>query len=399
MPGPPELGPLGVFRRFLRFGLLAWGGPVAQIAMVRRALVDEERWISQERFNRVLAVYQALPGPEAHELCVYLGRLTAGTAGGLAAGLGFMLPGLLGILALSWAYVRLGLDVAGLAGPLLGAQAAVLALVARGVADIGRHALTSPVLWVVALATLAGDLAGAHFAILLLGAGVVGALASRRWWWWTVAAAALVAATVAFVPGLRSAEVLASIPAGAPGPSPRMSELLAAGLATGLLTFGGAYTAVPILRDAAVGPAGWLSTRQFLDGIALGGLLPAPLIIFSTFVGYLGGGLAGALLVTAAVFAPAFAFSLVGFGTLERLVADERLHSFFDGVTAGVVGVIAATTIELVPSVLDSALRVGIALGALVILLSSHRRAAVPLVVLGGGLVGWLGVVATGPGG
>src|SRR5688572_27819229 len=102
--------PLGaLFLRFLRFGALAWGGPVAQIAMLKSELVDEERWITPEKFNRVYAVYQLLPGPEAHELCVYFGTLARGRLGGLLAGLGFMLPGLVLMLGLSWFYVRYGI--------------------------------------------------------------------------------------------------------------------------------------------------------------------------------------------------------------------------------------------------------------------------------------------------
>src|SRR5512141_1327351 len=98
----PHESYLKLFSRFLKFGLLAWGGPVAQIAMIRQELVDDEKWISNERFNRVLAVYQVLPGPEAHELCVYFGMLSAGRFGSILAGLGFMLPGFLFMLALSW---------------------------------------------------------------------------------------------------------------------------------------------------------------------------------------------------------------------------------------------------------------------------------------------------------
>src|SRR5215217_5540300 len=99
-----------IFLRFLRFGFLAWGGPVAQIAMIRQELVDEEGWITSERFNRVLAVYQILPGPEAHELCVYFGYLSRGRIGGLLGGLGFMLPGFAMMLALSWFYFAFGLQ-------------------------------------------------------------------------------------------------------------------------------------------------------------------------------------------------------------------------------------------------------------------------------------------------
>jgi chromate transporter len=120
---PQSLGSL--FARFLRFGALAWGGPVAQIAMIKKELVEEERWISTERFNRALAVYQVLPGPEAHELCVYFGMLARGRPGAIVAGLGFMLPGLVLMLLLSWAYASAGFRTDEVAAAFAGVQAAV----------------------------------------------------------------------------------------------------------------------------------------------------------------------------------------------------------------------------------------------------------------------------------
>ena len=102
-----------IFRRFLRFGCLAWGGPVAQIAMIKRELVEEEHWVEPSRFNRLLAIYQVLPGPEAHELCVHFGTMKRGRVGGIVAGLGFMLPGLLLVLAIAWLYRRLDLHLFG----------------------------------------------------------------------------------------------------------------------------------------------------------------------------------------------------------------------------------------------------------------------------------------------
>src|SRR5215208_3732103 len=140
-PAVPHQSYGELFRRFLRFGLLAWGGPVAQIAMIRRELVDEEHWISNERFNRTLAVYQVLPGPEAHELCVYFGMLARGRIGGLLAGLGFMLPGFVLMFALSWFYLTFGRTAPLFQAVFLGFQAAVVALIIRAVHRIGGHAL------------------------------------------------------------------------------------------------------------------------------------------------------------------------------------------------------------------------------------------------------------------
>jgi chromate transporter len=151
--------------------MLAWGGPVAQIAMVREELVEREGWISKERFNRVLSVYQVLPGPEAHELCVYFGYVAHGRPGGLVAGLGFMLPGLAVMLALSWAYVRYGVAATAPPGLFYGFQAAVLALIVRAVHRIGRHALTDPWLWTIGAISAASDLAGVHFGLTLVVAG------------------------------------------------------------------------------------------------------------------------------------------------------------------------------------------------------------------------------------
>lgn len=124
---PPTLTYFQLFMRFLKFGFLAWGGPVAQVAMLRRELVNEERWISSERFNRLLAVMQVLPGPEAHELCVHLGMRAKGRLGGVLAGLAFMLPGFLLMLALSWLYFRMDIAGTALGAAFLGVQAAVIA--------------------------------------------------------------------------------------------------------------------------------------------------------------------------------------------------------------------------------------------------------------------------------
>ena len=157
---PPELSYPALFLRFLRFGMMAFGGPVAQIAMIRRELVDEERWIESDRFNKLLAVMQVLPGPEAHELCVHLGIRAKGRLGGLLAGLGFMLPGLVLMLVLAWAYTRLPIQGTLLGAAFLGIQAAVIAVIVRAVHRIGEHIVLDPWLWAAAIAAAAASLAG-----------------------------------------------------------------------------------------------------------------------------------------------------------------------------------------------------------------------------------------------
>src|SRR3990170_2504939 len=164
--------PASIFLRFLRFGFLAWGGPVAQIGMIKRELVEEERWLTPDRFNRLLAIYQVLPGPEAHELCVHLGMMKRGRLGGILAGLGFMLPGLLLILALAWAYQRLDLDQPLVAAIFMGVQIGVIALIVRAVHRIGEHVLADKWLWAVGLASALGSWLGVSFWIILPAAGL-----------------------------------------------------------------------------------------------------------------------------------------------------------------------------------------------------------------------------------
>jgi chromate transporter len=370
--GPPNEPLHRLFGRFLRFGMLAWGGPVAQIAMIRQALVDEERWISSQRFNRVLAVYQALPGPEAHELCVYFGMLARGRLGAVLAGLGFMLPGLVLMLALSWAYVRFGIRSPLWNAAFAGCQAGVAALIVRATHRLGIHALHARGLVLIAVATAASQWLGLNPIAALALAGLSWALARGR--------------LRPRVPNVAPGLLLQSLPAlpAAPG----LVELFLTGLRTGLLTFGGAYTAIPFLQSDAVARGGWLTQSQFLDGLALSSILPAPFIIFSTFVGYLGGGFAGALLLTTGVFLPAFAFTLIGHDHLERVVEMTSTHAFLDGVTAGVVGIIAVTAVSVTVGTVSSVLAAIVFVGALLGLYTAKSRLATLWVMVGAAVAG-----------
>jgi chromate transporter len=370
--------PLGrLFLRFLRFGALAWGGPIAQIGMIRRELVEEERWISSARFNRVLAVYQALPGPEAHELCVYFGSRARGRIGGLLAGLGFMLPGFVLMFALSVAYVRFDLRASALAAAFAGCQPAVVALIVRAVHRIGSHALHDRWLLAIALGAAAATALGVSFALVLPAAGI--AYAALR------GGSAGAAHGVAFLP-----LVAASATPAASTLAPSVLALFITGLRSGLLTFGGAYTVIPFLRADAVGAHGWMSGAQFLDGLALSGILPAPLVIFATFVGYLGAGAAGALALTAGVFLPAFGFTLIGHRWVERLVEQRRTHALLDGVTAGVVGLIAVTALQLARDTLTSAPTLAIFAAALLAAFRARAKTAVVWIVAAAALAGSL---------
>lgn len=384
--GPPAIGLAALFAKFLRFGALAFGGPVAQIAMIRQALVEEERWMEPARFNRLLAVLQVLPGPEAHELCVHFGMIARGRVGGLLAGLGFMLPGLALMLAAAWLYVGWIATMAGAAPLLLGVQVAVLAIIARAVFRIGRHVLEDRLLLLLALASLGATLAGVAFWIPLTASGLVYALAHRPALAVAVAVgAAALACVVVAVPG--------DGPAVASAAAATLPALFLAGLKGGLLTFGGAYTAIPYVRADTVG-RGWIGDATFLDGVALAGVLPAPLVIFATFVGYVAGGLGGALAITLGMFLPAFAFSLILFERLESLIENPALHRLLSGVAAAVVGIIAATLLQLAGAtatrVSDPLAAAAVFAAALLLAWRAKGLWVSPAIVGGGALAGWL---------
>jgi chromate transporter len=361
--------------RFLKFGALAWGGPAAQIAMIKRECVDEERWVSEESFRKTLAVYQVMPGPEAHELCVYFGRLRGGKVGGFLAGLGFMLPGFLLMLALSILYVEA--DVADNLDELFyGLKAAVGALVARALVRLTQSFITDLPLAILAVAGFALTLfASVSFVLVLAGAGLAYELwtSAGRWrgnvnslslgpavWIVMVAAIAL----------------------------PVTAEIFLEGLKAGVLTFGGAYTVIPFLEESSVEVHRWLTDDQFIDGLAMSGVLPAPLIIFSTFVGYIAGGLAGGLAMTVGIFLPAFVFPIFFHRGLVAIAENPRIRPFLLGVAAGVIGLIAAVTVEILDtSVVDLPTAV-LAFGAFLVLTRYHGKLTVVYVVLGCGAIG-----------
>lgn len=346
--------------------------------MIKRECVDEEKWIDELAFQRLLAVYQVLPGPEAHELCVYFGRLRGGKLGGLMAGLGFMLPGFLLMLALSALYVEANI-AENLDALFYGLSAAVGALVARALVRLGTSFVKDVPLALIAIAGFALTFFGdASFVLVLLGGGIAYELwrGARGW----------LGGTPSIAVGLPA---LAWIAAGAITIG-LTGEILLEGLKAGLLTFGGAYTVVPLLHDSAVEGHHWLTESQFVDGLAIGGILPAPLIIFATFVGYLAGGLVGALVITVAIFVPAFFFPIFLHRQLVAISENERLHQFLLGIAAGVIGLIAAVTVEILDTSVVDGYTAALALGAFLALNRWHGKLTVLWVVLSCGAIGAL---------
>jgi chromate transporter len=369
-----------IFLRFLRFGFLAWGGPVAQIAMIKDELVDRDKWISQEKFKRTLAVYQALPGPEAHELCVYFGMIRAGRWGGFLAGLGFMLPGFILMILLSWAYTIYGAVT--LLPLFAGVAPAVSALIVRATHRIGSHILLDKAHIISALSAITLTLIGVHFILVFVVCAVWQAL-----WSANKKRAALISFSALNILFIATALLfptsgVISVNGG--------HNLLIEGLKAGLLSFGGAYTAIPFLQNSMVGHYPEITHQVFLDGIALGSVIPAPLIIFGTYLGFIANGFSGAILMTLGIFLPAFAFTLLGHKHLERLIENQALHGALDGISAAVVGLLAITALNIFLNTITGLPQLGLFAASLAALYLLKGKWNIPAVILLCGLFGFL---------
>ena len=344
--------------------------------MIKRECVDEEGWVSEDTFKRTLAVYQVLPGPEAHELCVYFGRLRGGKIGGVLAGLGFMLPGLVLMLGLSIAYVEADLSD-NLDEIFYGLKAAVGAVVARAVVRLSQTFISDAPLALIAVVSFCLTLlVSTGFLIVLLSAGIAYELwvNARRW----TSRASSFELSLPIVVGLLAGAITMDL----------AGEILWEGLKAGLVTFGGAFTVVPYLQDAVVEGREWLTQAQFLDGLAMSGVLPAPFIIITTFVGYIAGGLVGALLITLGVFLPAFVFPTFFHGRLVAIAENDRLRPFLLGVAAGVIGLIAAVTVDIVDAGVVDVPTAILAVAAFLALNRWHGKLTVLFVVAACGATG-----------
>jgi chromate transporter len=365
-------------RVWARIALLSFGGPAGQIAVMHRILVEEKRWLGDGRFLHALNFCMLLPGPEAQQLAVYIGWLLHRTWGGVIAGVLFVLPGVIAIMALSWVYVIFG-DVGFVAALFFGLKAAVLAIVLQAVFRVSRRALKNDAMRVIAALSFVAIFAfGAPFPLIVLAAALIGFLGAR-------------AGLQAFAPGgghgsvgthVDDAETLlgaemAEMPAAA-----RRGALVAGGVALALwlapvavlaltlgpgnvfadiatffskmavVTFGGAYAVLAYVAQEAVGTYGWLAPGEMLDGLGMAETTPGPLIMVLQFVGFLGAfreagwnnallaGTLGGLLATWVTFAPCFAFIFLGAPFMEGLRSNRSLSAALTAVTASVVGVI-----------------------------------------------------------
>ena len=362
-----------VFLYFLFLGFVNIGGPVAQITMMFNHMVEKRRWLSKDRFVKIMAFCHMLPGPEALQLAIYVGYLKRKGWGGILAGLTFILPGAIMMIVLSWLYVKYG-ELPLVMNALYVLKPAVLGIIAAGIIKLGRASIRNFFLAVLLVGAFVGmRFAGINFLLILLIAGVLNLIADQGG-----SVLKKAAATPAAVIGW---SILAI-----PFVDSRLLQVAWLFLKTGLLSFGGAYASLVFVQRGAVAQYHWLSDGQLLDGVALSVATPGPFMLFTTFVGYIASGITGAVVATFFVFLPSFIFVIVGVHYVEKVRENRRIQAFLAGVSAAVVGVIAVVSLELIPEALVDWPAVGIALAAFVLIAFLKRDVA--LVAIGAMLGG-----------
>ncbi|HEY5558369.1 MAG TPA: chromate efflux transporter [Steroidobacteraceae bacterium] len=392
------------FRFWLKLGFISFGGPAGQIAIMHREVVERRRWIGDRAFMHALNFCMLLPGPEALQLAIWLGWRLHGVAGGIVAGLCFILPAMVLLLGLSFVYALHG-ELPLVAAALTGLQATVIALIAQALLRLARRALVRPAHWLLAVAALVLMVWRiAPFPLVLAVAALTGLLMSRG-------EAGPTSSQPVVFPWRRLGTGLAlwALPA-VPilvlaGHDSLFADLYRFFTTAALVTFGGAYAVLAWVSQQVVEVHGWLTQAETVVGLALAETTPGPLIIVLQFIGFMAGwnhaagvdapatATAAALLTSWATFLPSFVFILVGAPYVERLSANPRLAGALAGVTAAVVGVIGSLAIVfgrgvLFPGGLDAPAWGAIVIVAIALVALEWTRVDVLWVIAGGALAG-----------
>lgn len=324
-----------LLRYFLRLGLLGFGGPVALVGQMERELVSERRWLSAEQMREAIAVCQSLPGPLAIQVGIYISYLRAGFWGAWAGGWAFIAPNFLIVTAIAALYAHLG-GLRLVTAIFYGVSPAVIALILHSCWRLAKLGMEDWLQWTIAAACFAVTvLLQAEVALLFIGAGTLGVIyygnLARR----TSSAAAI---------------ALPVVPAAAASPASVTSaaaKLLLFFLKAGALTFGSGLVIVPFLQEGVVHQYGWLGQRDFLIAVAVGMISPGPVVITTTFVGYLVAGFFGALAATIGIFLPSFILVLAAAPLLARYRANPIVLGFVKGAYAAAIGTILGACLLL----------------------------------------------------
>jgi chromate transporter len=403
------------FRYWLKLGFINFGGPTGQIAIMHKALVEEKRWISEERFLHALNYCMLLPGPEAQQLAIYIGWLLHRTIGGIVAGVFFVLPSVFILLALSWIYAVHG-NLSWVDALFYGLKPAVVAIVAEAVIRIGKKTLKNGVLMgLAATAFISIYVFELPFPLIVLSAGLLGFVGSQ-----------VLPAKFTVSKGSNSDKQTAPATAISDDETPQehtrptwrrfftvvalcvtvwFTPIILLGVLRGwddifvqegiffskaaMVTFGGAYSVLAYLAQQAVHHYGWIKPEEMLDGLGLAETTPGPLIMVTQFVGFMGAyhhphgldpvmaGIIGGIITTWATFVPCFLWIFVGAPFIEYLRGNQNLTAILTAITAAVVGVVLNLAVfftqhALVPNARPDWFGIGLAVAAFIALLRFH---------------------------
>jgi chromate transporter len=358
---------------FLKLGVIGFGGPAAHVALMRRELVERRRWLDEDRFLELFGAASLIPGPSSTELGMMLGYERAGWPGLLVAGTCFIVPAMLLVLAIAWAYVRYG-SLPQTDWILYGIGPVIIAVILDAFWQLGRRALTSIPLAAVAVTVMVLYLLGVDIVVLLFGAAILVMLGRN-----IVRMRAEPQGVIPILPLLAAAE------------APLRSVFLEF-LKLGAVVYGSGYVLLAFLRSDLVEHLHWIGESKLIDAVAVGQVTPGPVFTTATFIGYLVAGLPGALVATAGIFLPAFALSAIVFPLLPRLRRSPWASAFLTGVTVSGLALMAGVTFQLSRVVIVDVFTAVVAIVAFVVLRRYQPNSA--WLVLGGAVVG---LIARGP--
>ena len=373
---------------FLKLGTIAFGGPAAHIALIEGEIVHKRQWVTRQQFLDMIGAANLIPGPTSTEIAINTGYVRAGWAGLCIAGASFILPAALITGTFAWAYVRFG-TMAQAASVLGGIKAVIISVIAMAIWRLGKTAVRNAGLAVLGAAAFAAFLLKMNPILILLGGGVLGMLVGR-----TIAnrkdAALLSFSAVRWRSGWTLGKVATLFLA--PGAAaivgkPSLGRIALFFLKVGAVLYGGGYVLLAFLEQGLVQQHAWLTRQQLLDAVAIGQFTPGPVLSTATFIGYVLGGVPGAVVATIGIFLPSFLYVALLAPVLFRLRKSKWMAGFLDSVNACAVALMAGVTFELAAGALRGWWTWLIAAGALGVLLRWKVNPA--WVVLGGGVLGF----------
>lgn len=367
---------------FLKLGIIGFGGPAAHIAMMEDEVVKRRGWLTREHFLDLIGATNLIPGPNSTEMAIHVGYIYGGWLGLIVSGVCFIFPAVLITAALAWVYVAYG-SLPQVSPLLYGIKPAVFAIILNALWRLGKKAVKSRKLLIIALAVVALLLvAKLDEAIALLIGGILGML-------WLQSGNQ----TTLLIAGLTTSTFSASVPAVAAVNVP-LWQLGGFFLKIGSILFGGGYVLVAFLQGGLVDEYGWLTQQQLLDAIAIGQFTPGPILSTATFIGYIIAGIPGAIVSTIGIFLPSFFFTALLNPLVPRLRASKWTAAFLDAVNVSSVALMVVVTLQLGAATLTTAkppyidfLAVVIAIISAILAIRYQINAA--WIVLGAALIGW----------